>query len=100
MAEPRVSRFTRRKKFCRFTAEGVKEIDYKDLNTLRQYVTENGKIVPSEQGVSLQPGNIPDTAPPGANGDDPGIWNTGLRLGGSAQAERDFFDQMNQKNPK
>ncbi|MBW8774707.1 MAG: 30S ribosomal protein S18 [Stenotrophomonas sp.] len=25
----------------------MKEIDYKDLNTLRQYLTENGKIVPS-----------------------------------------------------
>ena len=37
----------RRKKFCRFTAEKVVEIDYKDLNTLRQYVTETGKIVPS-----------------------------------------------------
>jgi small subunit ribosomal protein S18 len=36
-----------RRKFCRFTAENVKEIDYKDLNTLRQYITENGKIVPS-----------------------------------------------------
>ena len=42
-----MSKFFRRKKFCRFTAEGVTEIDYKDLNTLRQYVTENGKIVPS-----------------------------------------------------
>ncbi len=42
-----MSRFFRRKKFCRFTAEGVTEIDYKDLNTLRQYVTETGKIVPS-----------------------------------------------------
>jgi small subunit ribosomal protein S18 len=42
-----MSKFFRRRKFCRFTAEGVKEIDYKDLNTLRQYVTENGKIVPS-----------------------------------------------------
>jgi small subunit ribosomal protein S18 len=41
------SRFFRRKKFCRFTAEGVKEIDYKDLNTLKGYVTETGKIVPS-----------------------------------------------------
>nr|KAJ9633091.1 hypothetical protein H2204_007236 [Knufia peltigerae] len=39
--------FFRRRKFCKFTAEGVKEIDYKDLNTLRQYLTENGKIVPS-----------------------------------------------------
>lgn len=42
-----MSRFFRRKKFCRFTADGVKEIDYKDLNTLKGYVTENGKIVPS-----------------------------------------------------
>ena len=42
-----MSKFYRRKKFCRFTAEGVKEIDYKDLNTLRQYITETGKIVPS-----------------------------------------------------
>ncbi len=42
-----MSRFFRRKKFCRFTAEGVKQIDYKDLNTLKNYVTETGKIVPS-----------------------------------------------------
>ena len=41
------SRFFRRKKFCKFTAEGIKDIDYKDLNTLRQYVSETGKIVPS-----------------------------------------------------
>ena len=42
-----MSKFFRRKKFCRFTAEDVKQIDYKDLNVLRQYVTETGKIVPS-----------------------------------------------------
>lgn len=41
------SRFFRRKKFCRFTAEGVKEIDYKDLAMLKQFVTETGKIIPS-----------------------------------------------------
>jgi small subunit ribosomal protein S18 len=40
-------RFSRRKKFCRFTAEGVKQIDYKDLATLKSYITETGKIVPS-----------------------------------------------------
>ena len=39
--------FSRRRKFCRFTAEGVKQIDYKDLSTLKQYITETGKIVPS-----------------------------------------------------
>jgi small subunit ribosomal protein S18 len=42
-----MSRFFRRRKYCRFTAEGVKEIDYKDLNTLKAYITETGKIVPS-----------------------------------------------------
>ena len=42
-----MSKFFRRKKFCRFTAEGVVEIDYKDLNTLRQYISETGKVVPS-----------------------------------------------------
>jgi small subunit ribosomal protein S18 len=42
-----MSKFFRRRKFCKFTAEGVTEIDYMDLNTLRQYITETGKIVPS-----------------------------------------------------
>lgn len=36
-----------RKKVCKFTAEGVKEIDYKDVNLLKGYITETGKIVPS-----------------------------------------------------
>jgi small subunit ribosomal protein S18 len=42
-----MSRFTRRKKFCRFTADEAATIDYKDLVTLKNYVTETGKIVPS-----------------------------------------------------
>jgi small subunit ribosomal protein S18 len=42
-----MARFFRRRKFCRFTAEGVKQIDYKDLDTLKAYVSETGKIVPS-----------------------------------------------------
>ncbi len=42
-----MARYFRRRKFCKFTAEGIKEIDYKDINLLRQYVTETGKIVPS-----------------------------------------------------
>lgn len=37
----------RRKKFCRFSEVGSSGIDYKDLNTLRGYITESGKIVPS-----------------------------------------------------
>jgi small subunit ribosomal protein S18 len=42
-----MARYFRRKKFCRFTAEGVEEIDYKDLATLKANITETGKIVPS-----------------------------------------------------
>lgn len=42
-----MARFFRRRKFCRFSAEGVSEIDYKDIATLKNYVTESGKIVPS-----------------------------------------------------
>ncbi len=42
-----MSRFFRRRKYCRFTVEGIKEIDYKDLAILKNYVSESGKIVPS-----------------------------------------------------
>ncbi len=42
-----MSRFFRRKKFCRFTAEKIEEIDYKDIGILKGYITETGKIVPS-----------------------------------------------------
>ena len=42
-----MSRYSRRRKYCRFTAEKIKEIDYKDLVTLKNYITETGKIVPS-----------------------------------------------------
>ncbi|MBT8146782.1 MAG: 30S ribosomal protein S18 [Gammaproteobacteria bacterium] len=42
-----MARYFRRRKFCKFTAEGIKEIDYKDLETLKAYVSETGKIVPS-----------------------------------------------------
>ena len=42
-----MARYFRRKKFCKFTADGVEQIDYKDLATLKNYITETGKIVPS-----------------------------------------------------
>lgn len=42
-----MARFYRRRKFCRFTAEGVTYIDYKDVDLLKQYIGDNGKIVPS-----------------------------------------------------
>ncbi len=42
-----MSRYFRRRKYCRFIAEGITEIDYKDLILLKQNVSESGKIVPS-----------------------------------------------------
>jgi small subunit ribosomal protein S18 len=36
-----------RKKFCRFSAEGIKKIDYKDIGILKNYIMESGRIVPS-----------------------------------------------------
>ncbi|QCI18511.1 MAG: 30S ribosomal protein S18 [Buchnera aphidicola (Aphis urticata)] len=42
-----MARYFRRRKFCRFTAENIQEIDYKDISMLKNYITENGKIVPS-----------------------------------------------------
>jgi len=42
-----MARYFKRKRFCRFTADGVIQIDYKDINTLKNYVSESGKIVPS-----------------------------------------------------
>ncbi len=42
-----MSRYFRRRKYCRFTAEGIEQIDYKDVELLKAYVSETGKIVPS-----------------------------------------------------
>ena len=37
----------RRRKFCRFTAEGIKEVDYKDVGLLKDFINENGRIIPA-----------------------------------------------------
>lgn len=45
--------FVKRKRNCPFTAAGVRYIDYKDIDTLTQFVTEHGKIIPRRiSGVS------------------------------------------------
>jgi small subunit ribosomal protein S18 len=46
-AMPAVNANYRRRKVCRFTADNIEEIDYKDIGTLKNYITEVGKIVPS-----------------------------------------------------
>jgi small subunit ribosomal protein S18 len=37
----------KRRKFCRFSAEKIEEIDYKDIEILKDFVTEHGKIMPA-----------------------------------------------------
>jgi len=37
----------KRRKFCRFTAEKIAEVDYKDVEILKDFVTENAKIMPA-----------------------------------------------------
>ena len=45
--------FSKRKKYCPFTVSGRKSIDYKDVETLKNFVTERGKILPRRiTGVS------------------------------------------------
>lgn len=44
---------TKRRKRCPFTAAGIREIDYKDIDTLMKFITERGKILPRRiTGVS------------------------------------------------
>lgn len=54
-----MARYFRRRKFCRFTAEGVQEIDYKDIATLK---TTSPKAVRLSQAVSRYPCKIPASA--------------------------------------
>jgi small subunit ribosomal protein S18 len=50
---PPESPFSKKKKACPFVTAKMEEIDYKDLETLRQFITERGKIVPRRiTGVS------------------------------------------------
>ncbi len=45
--------FSKKRKSCPFTASGIYHIDYKDLDTLRQFISERGKILPRRiTGVS------------------------------------------------
>ncbi len=37
----------KRRRYCRFSAEGIKQVDYKDVDLLKDFITENGKIIPA-----------------------------------------------------
>lgn len=47
LKRPTQSALFKRKRFCRFTAEKVQWIDYKDVDVLKDFITENGKIMPA-----------------------------------------------------
>ena len=42
----RMGGFRRRRKVCVFCGEKAKPIDYKDVATLKKYISERGKILP------------------------------------------------------
>lgn len=49
-------KFFRRRKVCPFSSDKSPIIDYKDLDLLKRYVAENGKLTPSRiTGVSTKP---------------------------------------------
>ena len=37
----------KRRKFCRFTVDKVDEVDYKDIEVLKEFIAENGRIIPA-----------------------------------------------------
>jgi small subunit ribosomal protein S18 len=37
----------KRRKFCRFTAEKIEWVDYKDVELLKDFINENGKVIPA-----------------------------------------------------
>lgn len=39
-------RYKPRKRVCTFCADKTEDIDYKDINKLKKYITERGKILP------------------------------------------------------
>ena len=56
----------RRRKFCRFTAEGIKEVDYKNIEILKDFINENGRIIrpasPAPRRVSSASCRSPSSA--------------------------------------
>jgi small subunit ribosomal protein S18 len=45
----RRSRFPSRRKVCAFTVAGIKRIDWKNVDTLKRYIMDNGSIRPRQK---------------------------------------------------
>ena len=37
----------KRRRFCRFSAEGVEQVDYKEVEILKEFISENARIIPA-----------------------------------------------------
>ncbi len=48
----KTNKFYKRKKFCKFCAQGIEHVDYKDVDTLSHYVNFNKKIIPAKQSAN------------------------------------------------
>jgi len=44
---PAQSALFKRKKFCRFTAENIEWIDHKDIDLLKDFISDTGKLIPA-----------------------------------------------------
>tara|TARA_R110002049_G_scaffold129120_1_gene286773 strand:+ start:786 stop:1058 length:273 start_codon:yes stop_codon:yes gene_type:complete len=44
---PAQSALFKRKKFCRFTAEKIEWIDHKDVDLLKDFISDTGKLIPA-----------------------------------------------------
>ena len=50
-----IDRSSKQKKICRFKKSGIKYIDYKDPSFLKQFINDQGKILPRRiTGTSLK----------------------------------------------
>lgn len=39
--------YSRRRRYCKLSEQGITEIDYKDIHLFEDFITETGKIIPS-----------------------------------------------------
>ena len=45
--DPKKGALFKRRKFCRFSVDKVEWIDYKDVEVLKDFINENGRIIPA-----------------------------------------------------
>ena len=85
----------RRKRFCRFTVTGVKEIDYKDIDTLRDFIAENGKIIAQAIEAVGEPAATVAGGTPLSNSDSASSSPVSSVGGGPSRSPKEVTTQFN-----